>query len=118
MRNILLAEDDALTRMLISEVLEEAGFFVSPVATEADAIALMATSTASYELLITDFSFGDGKGGDAVSAEWRASYPGRPLIFATGKNRDDLGPLAKGEVFLPKPYCAQQILEAVHDLLH
>ena len=72
---------------------------------------------ASYELLITDFSFGGGMGGKALPAEWRASYPGRPLIFAMVNDPDDIGPLAKGEVFLPKPYGTPQILEAVHNLL-
>lgn len=118
MRNILFAEDDNVIRDIVSEILEEAGFDVTPAASETAAIDLMASQTTRYELLITDFSFGGRMGGKGLSAEWRARHPGRPLIFATGKDRDEIGPLAKGEFFLSKPYGARQILEAVRDLLH
>lgn len=82
---ILVVEDDALQRMMMSEMLRDRGHDV----TEADngdaAIALILNPLMFYTALVTDFNMpGITNGGDVAEC-FRSRWPWMPVIIATGR---------------------------------
>jgi len=98
--SILLVEDEALIRMMVTDMLEELGHKVVAEAADVDKAAMLARSTA-FDLAILDVNL-DGATSfpvaDAIVAR------GIPLIFATGYDSPSMVVRYSRSVRLQKPY--------------
>jgi CheY-like chemotaxis protein len=98
--SILLVEDEALIRMMVTDMLEELGHRVDAEAADVDKATMLARSTA-FDLAILDVNL-DGATSfpvaDAIVAR------GIPLIFATGYGPPSMVARYSRCVRLQKPY--------------
>jgi DNA-binding NarL/FixJ family response regulator len=78
-REVLLVEDHALTRTLLTETLEHAGFAVVAVADAHE--ALLAFSESDPDLLLTDIDLGSAPGGIELAAALKALAPHLAIVF-------------------------------------
>jgi len=115
---ILLVEDDSTILQFSVLVLVRAGYQVQAVAgTQA---AWEALQSHSYDLLITDNQM-PGRSGLELVTELRSAQMGLPVVVASGGI--DGEELAQNQrlqpaIALPKPFAADQLLEAVAEALH
>ena len=73
---VLVVEDEALIRMLVCDLLEEAGFACAETADAAEALALLDAGLCKPEVLVTDYNLGPGLDGKALARG--AAAPARP----------------------------------------
>ena len=83
-KSVLVVEDDPLLRLLLTEVLSDAGYKTVPASNEACALLLMFNSD-QIALILTDQ---DVAGLDATGliarARWR--HPNLPVVMVTGRS--------------------------------
>ncbi len=113
---ILLVEDDDDVRSLARCVLEEAGYHVIEAADGHKAIAAWREFPGRIHLLLTDMVMPGGLSGSDVADRFSADRPDSKVIFSSGYSTD----LFSGEInprsgfnYLPKPYLARQLTDAV-----
>jgi nitrogen-specific signal transduction histidine kinase len=114
---ILLAEDEASVRVLVSEVLSQAGYRVLAAPSGADALKLM--EGVNVKLLLTDVVM-PGMSGSELAKQVAAVYPGIKVIYMSGYTDDaivDHGALVSGVEFLQKPFSPTVLLRRVREVL-
>ena len=116
---IILLEDDATLRSLLSEGLKEAGYAIHEVSTGSGAQATLA-AVAGRAILVADRGIEGNVGGlngFQVAAEALELYPDLKVIYITGTHiavrRRPLGPRERA---LLKPFAITQLLSSVRDL--
>lgn len=107
-RRILVVEDDALIRLGIQDILEDAGYVTRCAGTAEAALDILRSEP--IDLLLTDVKL-PGQSGPMLAAAARGIRPGLPVIFATG----DAHGLATGPgiVVLEKPFDEVGLTRAV-----
>ena len=113
--NILVVEDEAPLRKLVSTVLEAAGHRVLEAANGDEALAL--ASEQSIDLVLTDVLM-PGMTGPMVVAKLRKDRPDLFVLYMSGYDQKliDAKALAKRASFLPKPFTPRALLAAIEDL--
>lgn len=118
-RRILIVEDDALNRMLFSEVLEGDGFVVELVADEREALAAAAAFQA--DLIIMDIHLPNISGLRLIRMLKRdRTLAAIPVLAVTGYvGRGEEGRVRKAgaDGYLAKPVSIRPLLAAVAELL-
>jgi DNA-binding response OmpR family regulator len=111
MNRILLVEDDILSNQALSRFLQDAGYEVD--VAYCGLAALEAIKCAPPHLLVTDVNLGTGPDGFEVAryARWRC--PAVRVVYMSSKPPRLSSDLCDGSRFVPKPYRAEQILEAL-----
>lgn len=115
---ILLVEDEALIRLLVSEVLLEQDFDVLEACSGDEAMALL-EQHGDFDLLLTDVHMPGRFDGIEVARRARVRQPDLPVVFATGRP-DTLrafGTLGSREMLLAKPFSPLEALRTVERLL-
>lgn len=115
---VLLVEDEALIRLLMAEVLLDAGFEVVE-APSGDEAAKLLDRTNGFDLLLTDIHMPGELDGVALAEEARRRHPGLPVVYVTGRPdvMERIGRLGPGDAFLRKPYAPSEVISAVRGLL-
>ena len=113
---ILLVEDDALIRLLLSEELIDAGYEVQEAANGTEAAELIRHPPTKFSLLITDIHMPGEMGGIEVASLLRQSHPDLPIIYTTGRP-DVVGTLGPRDTLVPKPFTPSMLLALVRRLL-
>ena len=108
---ILVVEDDAMIGALLTELLQDLGYDVCPIAaTEVGAVS--AAARYRPDLMIVDLQLADGSG---VSAMTRIEQAGRVShIFMSG---DVSQPATPGIVLLHKPFRQTDLVQAIEQAL-
>ncbi len=113
-RSILVVEDDAVTAVSLTQILEKAGYrVIGPAATVKAAHASMADSRIDAALMDVNL------GGDARSfplAETLAALR-VPFAFLSGHSRELMPPHLHDRPFVAKPYGEAEIIELAKQLL-
>ena len=114
---VLVVEDEILIRMLVCDLLEEAGFHCTEAADATEALALLDRGLCRPDILVTDFNLGPGMNGKALAQEVLRRLPGLPLVYVTGNPEcfDDR-PLEVWERLVPKPFAADDLIAALRGL--
>jgi DNA-binding response OmpR family regulator len=115
---ILIVEDEALIRMLVRDLLEEAGFDCQEGRDAEEALVLLdAVNGWRPDILVTDYNLGPGPNGADVAAEAMLRLPGLGVVYATG-NPECLADRLLGprERIVAKPFAAVVLLAAVEGL--
>jgi PAS domain S-box-containing protein len=109
---VLLVDDDAAVRAVAAEQLRDLGYTI----TEADGYAAAMTrieAGEAFDCIVSDVVMPGGDG-IALAAAIRATKPGLPILFMTG--RAD-GKLVAGERVLHKPFKLTELATAVADVI-
>ncbi|HET8625706.1 MAG TPA: response regulator, partial [Gemmatimonadales bacterium] len=112
---ILVAEDDAVVRLLAVRTLREAGYTVLEADTAAAGLALAAAHPGPIHLLLTDVVMPGGSGRDLAEA-LLPRWPHLRVIFMSGYTSDVVlrrGVVEESVRFLAKPFSPLALAHAV-----
>ena len=114
---VLVVEDEALIRMLVCDLLEEAGFACIEAADSTEALALLDRGLCRPDIMVTDYNLGACLNGQALAQEAVRRLPGLAVAFVTGNPEafDDY-PLRSWERLVAKPFAGDDLVEAVRGL--
>jgi PAS domain S-box-containing protein len=116
---VLVVDDEPSIRMLISEILEEAGYAGIEVADGQAALRIL-QSNARIDLLITDVGLPGGMNGRQVADAGRAKRPKLKVLFITGYAENAVfghGYLEAGMHLLTKPFPMETLGRRIREIL-
>ncbi len=113
---ILLVEDEASVRDLVSRILVAAGHDVVAAADGREALRLATTADPPIELLVSDVVM-PGMSGLQLARELRARVPGIRIVLMSGYTAEPFDASDVGFGLLPKPFIADQLLDHVRAAL-
>ncbi len=120
MARIVIVEDEIQVLMLAESVLQQAGYDTVSAATVAEAQAVINSQDEKFDLVFTDVRLGNHEeGGISVGKLVGQVRKGTPVLYTSGRPATDgMETLfVEPSAFLPKPYTAQDLTEAVSKLL-
>lgn len=118
MAQVMVAEDDSLTRRFLQQALEFGGHRVTGAADGADAIALL-SEAGHFDCVVTDYAMPRADGIDVINHAQRID-PTLPCVVVTSYRDLDLAMRAvqAGAVaFVPKPFKTDHLLTVVNGAL-
>ncbi|CAI3788911.1 Sensor kinase CckA [Pseudomonas sp. MM227] len=115
--SILVLEDEDLIRLLLTTVLEDAGFEVTAFATADQGYDFLETHPGEVNMVVSDIRMPGHMDGYDLSKMAAERWPTLPILLTSGySGRDlDLGPNVQ---FLPKPWTNERLLSKVTTSLH
>jgi len=112
---VLVVEDEALIRMSAVQMVEDAGFTVVEACNADEAIAIL-ESRPDIRAVFTDINMSGSMDGWKLAHAIRGRWPPIHLIVTSGLYTPAEGQLPAKGVFIRKPYSAEQITAALHEL--
>ena len=116
-QTVLVAEDDALIRMVAADALADAGFQVLEAEHAEAALVLLAAGAASIHAIFTDIQMPGTMNGLALAHHARLHWPWIVLLVASGNMKPTVQDMPTGSDFLAKPYQPACMIECIHHLL-
>jgi CheY-like chemotaxis protein len=116
---VLVVDDDPTVRMLILDVLEEAGYRTLEAVDGAAGLKLL-QSNDRIDLLITDVGLPGGINGRQVADAGRALRPGLKILFITGYAENAVvghGHLEPGMQIITKPFAIELLGNKIRDMI-
>ena len=116
---VLLIDDEPIIRMLIAEVLGEAGYAVIEASDGQTGLSVL-DSKAKVDLLVTDVGLPGGMNGRQVADAARAKRPDLKVLFITGYAENAVigsGRLDKDMFVLSKPFQMDVLASRVQDII-
>jgi len=116
---VLLIDDEPIIRMLIAEVLGEAGYAVIEASDGPTGLSVL-DSPAKVDLLVTDVGLPGGMNGRQVADAARVKRPGLKILFITGYAENAVvgsGRLDKDMFVLSKPFQMDVLASRVQDII-
>jgi len=116
---VLVVDDEAPIRLLVAEVLNEAGYVTLQAEDGPSALRIL-HSAARIDLLITDVGLPGGLNGRQVADAARAARPGLQVLFITGYAENAAvgnGHLPAGMQLMTKPFKMDTLARRVQDIL-
>jgi two-component system cell cycle sensor histidine kinase/response regulator CckA len=107
---VLVVEDDASVRSVVSEMLEAPGRRILVAATAAEAMSL--ASSTDLDLLVTDVVL-PHISGQRIAKLVRAFHPGLPVLYISGWYEHPQFPELEGETILQKPFSCDELEAAI-----
>jgi DNA-binding NtrC family response regulator len=117
---VLIAEDEPTVLMLAESIIAEMGHKTLSAANATQALALLDDESNSIDLLVTDIRMGDAdQDGWQLAKAAVERRPGLRVLYTTGQTLTDgmRALFVDGAAFLPKPYDAGQLKDAITALL-
>jgi len=117
--SVLVIDDEPTLRMLIVDVLEEAGYNVLQAGTGPEGLRIL-LSNARIDLLVTDVGLPGGMNGRQVADAARVARPDLKVLFITGYAENAAvgnGHLDPGMVVVTKPFAITDFAAKVRDLI-
>jgi PAS domain S-box-containing protein len=116
---ILLVEDEASVRDLVSEILRANGYTVLAAANAGEAEHAARSHRGSIHLLLTDVSM-PGRSGRALAEDLRHLRPALRVLFMSGQDEHSVTPAtspASGTAFLAKPFLPLELARKIREVL-
>lgn len=110
---VLIVEDEPLLRLIAVALIEDAGCAALEAGSADEAIAQL-EHNADISAVFTDIGLPGEMDGRRLAAVVRRRWPPVELILTSGHTRIDDSDLPEGGRFLPKPYTATQLADALH----
>ncbi len=114
---VVVAEDEALIRMMAVDALTGAGFVVIEAGHAAGALAVLASQSNGVHVLFTDIHMPGPMNGLELAHHVHNRWPWIAVIMASGKARPLAAELPDGSRFLSKPYDPVHIVKHVRELV-
>jgi CheY-like chemotaxis protein len=115
-RTILVVEDEALIRMAVVELLEDAGYRVMEAGNSAQALTLFAANS-QISIVLTDVEMPGRMDGLGLVGQVRRDRPSIRSIVVSGSASAKDAISAGATAFVPKPYLVNAIVDAVFETL-
>lgn len=120
MKSVLIVEDSATTRSLITAIVEEAGDFeIVEAATGFE--ALKQIPSREFDLILTDINMPDINGFEFISfVKNNPRYNSIPLIIISTEKSDEdrkRGLEAGAEAYVTKPFKARELQDIINSVL-
>jgi PAS domain S-box-containing protein len=118
-RTLLVVEDDAVVRLLMTRVFERAGYTVLAANHGDEALELARAHGSTIDALVTDVIM-PGMGGGELSRRLRADRPDLRVLHVSGytagalREKDAIG---AADAFLQKPFAPQALLSKLQEVL-
>jgi PAS domain S-box-containing protein len=115
---ILVVEDEAAVRYVMTRILQDAGYKVREAAGAAEALNIIQGGE-KIDLLLTDVVM-PGKNGPELAASVEQLIPGVPVLFTSGYTNGEIeqrGLLKPGAAFVQKPLTPHLLVRAVRKTL-
>jgi DNA-binding NtrC family response regulator len=109
---ILLVEDEFLIRMMVSDVLRDAGFDVIEAANADEALTIL-KSAVRIDLMISDVRMPGSIDGLGLLAVVRGTLPTLPVIITSAHLDPRLAITDGATRFVPKPFSLEFVVAAV-----
>jgi CheY-like chemotaxis protein len=109
---VLVVDDEVFVRMLVADVLDEAGFAVIE-ASSAQAALLELEQHDDVRVLFTDINMPPGMNGLELAEQVHQRWPDIGLVVASGYERPAPDQIADSGIFIPKPFRPDDIISAV-----
>ena len=116
---ILLVEDEASVRDLVSEILGANGYTVLAAADAGEAEHTARSHRGPIHLLLTDVGM-PGTSGRALAEDLRRLRPALPVLLMSGKDEPSVppaAPTAGGTAFLAKPFLPLELARKIREVL-
>jgi CheY-like chemotaxis protein len=116
---VLVIDDEPTIRMLVADLLAEAGYAVIEAADGAAGLKVL-ESNARIDLLITDVGLPGGMNGRQVADAARVSRPRLKVLFITGYAENAVigqGQLGDGMFLLTKPFQMDLLAHKVREII-
>jgi len=105
---VLLVEDEPLVRLVIAELLDEAGFRVIEAVNAAEALQVL-ESGLRVDVVLSDVEMPPGPDGYSLARHVRDGWPRIEVLLTSGRQWPREGDLPPGVAFLAKP-CRLEVL--------
>lgn len=99
---VLVVEDEPLVRLVVSEILLDAGFRVIEAANAGEALTVL-ESGIEVHVLLADVDMPPGINGYALAHQVRERWPDVEILVTSGRQWPGEGDLPAGAAFLAKP---------------
>ena len=117
-RKILVAEDDAIVRMVVEQALLDAGFTVEIHDNAAAAISALERGS-SPDAILTDIRLGGSLSGWDVARRARELHPALGVVYVSGDSGVEWHAQGvPGSIFIQKPFAEAQIVTAVSTVIN
>jgi CheY-like chemotaxis protein len=103
-KTVVVAEDEAVVRILAVAVLTDGGFVVIEAGHAEEALAALQLQPLAIHLLFTDINMSGPMNGLALAHHVQGAWPRIALLITSGDDKPQPGKLPAGSVFLTKPY--------------
>lgn len=114
----LVADDDALIRMDVAHILQDAGFRVHEAANVDEALMILDGQGAGIQLLFTDVQMPPSKrDGFELARQCAKDWPRIKILVASGQAKPQPGDMPEGAVFIGKPFSAEVVYDRLQELL-
>ena len=116
---ILVVEDEAPVRKLLSQVLRRQGYTLIEAATGIDALEALSKHPEPIHLMVTDVVM-PGMSGRELARKIEPLRPGLRVLYISGYTEDAIvhhGELDPGTAFLPKPFTPAALAKKVREVL-
>jgi len=116
---VLVIDDEPTVRMLIVEVLEEAGYTALEAQDGPSGLKIL-QSNARVDLLITDVGLPGGMNGRQVADAARVTRPGLKVLFVTGFAENAAvgnGHLEQGMEVMTKPFVMAELAQKISEMV-
>ncbi|MFT5686786.1 MAG: two-component system cell cycle sensor histidine kinase/response regulator CckA, partial [Myxococcota bacterium] len=112
-KRILLVEDEERVRRTTARMLVSRGYTVKAAATPLEALAMIRAAPADFDLLLSDVQLPQMRG-DVLAQEILKVRPDLAMLFISGSFLEET---LLGRAVLPKPFTAEELTDAVAELL-
>jgi PAS domain S-box-containing protein len=116
---VLVVDDEAMVRLLVSEVVQDLGLAAVEAADGAAGLRILQSDT-RIDLLVTDVGLPGGVNGRQVADAGRVTRPGLKVLFITGYAENAVfgnGQLEPGMQVLTKPFAMDALADRVRTLI-
>ena len=114
---VLLVEDEPLVRMAAADDLQEAGFHVLEAGNADVALAVLESCSDDVRVLFTDIDMPGSMNGLDLAETVQQRWPHISLLISSAYHRPDPTQLPCDGRFVPKPYCSDQIVQQIRELV-
>ena len=113
---VLVVEDDSVQRLLVVDVVEDAGFDAIIAMGADDAVAILGDRS-DVRVVLTDIDMPNGVDGMRMANFIRNRWPPIGLIIVSGKRSLQPDELPARGVFFSKPYRPEQVAETLQQMV-
>ena len=99
---VLVVEDEPLLRLLVAELLLDAGYRVIEAANAAEALTIL-NAGLNVVVLLADVDMPPGMTGYELAHEVQRNWPTIEILITSGRRWPEAGDLPAGAAFLAKP---------------
>jgi CheY-like chemotaxis protein len=109
---VLVVDDEVFVRLLVADVLDEAGFEVVEAADARTALKRLELAD-DVQVLFTDINMPPGMNGLELAGQVHQRWPKIGLVVSSGYERPSDEQIADSGIFVPKPFRPEDIVRAV-----